>query len=308
MPLFFLIGDDVISKHDAFLKFLAKHNVSFDYASISYEELKNDANAAATLETFFLTQDLFKSKKILLVKRFEDFDRHIQDRVIPLAHKTSADNYVFFELNMPARECRRFLEDRALEGVKVSEYEIPKVGKNSDFIGWTIKRFGALQKKCPPSTASLITERFQDYHSIANALHKIALNAGNRGDIRPEDVEALAGRTIDSDIVDLVKALFLKDLGKAFYALAGIKDYEQQEVFVLIVGRLASEFKKSYGGKSFYRTRFSRAEIPQALRSLMDTDYAVKRGMLKPGRALEMFLAHTCRKNHPSSLTTLTPK
>ncbi len=299
MALFFLIGDDVITKHDAFTRFLASHDRDYEYDSLCEGDLKN-SNVREFLDNFFLTQDLFKNKKILLVKRLEEFDKETRGLVFAAANKASEAHYVFFEFNVAPKDAHDVLESwHFSRGYKINEYAIPKIGKHSNFVAWIVKRFSSSGKKCPPSLASSIAERFQDYHAIANAVSVMLINLGAKTEVHAGDVELLTGRHIESNTHELVRALLRKDLKRSFYSLAGIRKYDEQDVFKLIIGRITSEFKKLYGGRSFFPARFSKSEIPAALTLIRDADYAVKHRRSRPDRALELLITRLCRSAAP---------
>ena len=177
---------------------------------------------------------------------------------------------------------------------------------------WIIKAFSALGKCCAPQTASLLAFTVGNDTALLRAeMEKIAALCGEREDVTDEDVRAVATRSIECTVFEMVDAVVAGQEGRAFSLLKDMLLSGSDRIGILAMllrqyrllqhvkimqfeKKSAQEIKQRLGVAPFAAERcirqaaaYSGKEIKQAVDICLDTEYRIKSGRLNQEGALE---------------------
>ena len=183
---------------------------------------------------------------------------------------------------------------------------------DAELNAWIIKAFSALGKRCAPQTASLLAFTVGNDTALLRAeMEKIAALCGEREDVADEDVRAVATRSIECTVFEMVDAVVAGQEGRAFSLLKDMLLSGSDRIGILAMllrqyrllqhvkimqfeKKPAQEIKQRLGVAPFAAERcirqaaaYSGKEIKQAVDICLDTEYRIKSGRLNQEGALE---------------------
>lgn len=183
---------------------------------------------------------------------------------------------------------------------------------DAELNAWIIKSFHALGKRCAPQTASLLAFTVgNDTAQLRAEMEKISALCGEREDVADEDVRAVATRSIECTVFDMVDAVVAGQEGRAFSLLKDMLLSGSDRIGILAMllrqyrllqhvkimqfeKKPAQEIKQRLGIAPFAAERcirqaaaYSGREIKQAVDICLDTEYRIKSGRLNQEGALE---------------------
>ena len=183
---------------------------------------------------------------------------------------------------------------------------------DAELNAWIIKAFSALGKRCAPQTASLLAFTVGNDTALLRAeMEKIAALCGEREDVADEDVRAVATRSIECTVFEMVDAVVAGQEGRAFSLLKDMLLSGSDRIGILTMllrqyrllqhvkimqfeKKSAQEIKQRLGVAPFAAERcirqaaaYSGKEIKQAVDICLDTEYRIKSGRLNQEGALE---------------------
>ena len=178
--------------------------------------------------------------------------------------------------------------------------------------GWIVKTFAALGKSVSPQTASLLAFTVgNDTALLRREMEKLAALAGDRDTVTEEDVHAVATRSVECTVFQMVDAVVAGQTAQAFQLLRDmlvtgsdrlgilamlLRQYRlMQHIKIMQYEKLPpAEIKQRLGIAPFAAERCMRqaagytgGQVKRAVRICLDTEYKVKSGQLNQEGALE---------------------
>ena len=183
---------------------------------------------------------------------------------------------------------------------------------DAELNAWIIKAFSALGKRCALQTASLLAFTVGNDTALLRAeMEKITALCGEREDVADEDVRAVATRSIECTVFEMVDAVVAGQEGRAFSLLKDMLLSGSDRIGILAMllrqyrllqhvkimqfeKKPVQEIKQRLGVAPFAAERcirqaaaYSGKEIKQAVDICLDTEYRIKSGRLNQEGALE---------------------
>lgn len=177
---------------------------------------------------------------------------------------------------------------------------------------WIIRAFSSMGKECSGQTASLLAFTVgNDTALLRTEMDKLAALAGERGEITEEDVRAVATRSIECTVFDMVDAVVAGQEGKAFGLLRDMLVSGSDRIGILAMllrqyrllqhvkimqfeKKPAQEIKQKLGIAPFAADRcirqaqaYTGREVKQAVDICLDTEYRIKSGKMNQEGSLE---------------------
>ena len=177
---------------------------------------------------------------------------------------------------------------------------------------WIIRAFGAMGKQCSSQTASLLAFTVgNDTALLRTEMEKLASLTGERTDILDEDVHAVATRSIECTVFEMVDAVVAGQEGKAFGLLRDMLVSGSDRIGILAMllrqyrllqhvkimqfeKKSAQEIKQNLGIAPFAAERcirqaqaYTGKEVKQAVDICLDTEYRIKSGRMNQEGSLE---------------------
>ena len=178
--------------------------------------------------------------------------------------------------------------------------------------GWIRKAFQGLGKACSPDTASLLSFTVgTDTALLRTEIEKIAALAGDGPEVTDRHVRAVATRSLECTVFEMVDAVVAGQEGKAFGLLRDmlltgadrlgilamlLRQYRllQHVKIMQYEKRSPQQIKQGLGIAPFaaercirQATAYSGGEVRQAVDICLDTEYQVKSGQMNQEGALE---------------------
>lgn len=180
---------------------------------------------------------------------------------------------------------------------------------------WIVQQFQAQNKLCAPATASLLAfTSGSDTALLETEIHKIAAYTGDRGGVTDDDVRAMATRSMECTVFQMLDAVVAGQKGHAFRLMTDLLRNGEERIGILamllrqyrmlqhlkimqyekippqeIPGRLGVS---SYAVNNYVRQAksLSGGKVKRAVQLLLDTEYRIKSGQLNQQGALEAAL------------------
>ncbi len=191
---------------------------------------------------------------------------------------------------------------------------------------WIIRTFSGLGKQCSPQTASLLAFTVgSDTALLHTEMEKLAALAGERGDIRDEDVRAVATRSIECTVFEMVDAVVAGQEGKAFALLRDMLTTGSDRIGILAMllrqyrlmlhvkimqyeKKSPQAIKQGLGIAPFAAERcirqaqaYTRQQVKQAVNLCLDTEYRIKSGQMNQEGSLEAAMLQIFALRHGSN-------
>ncbi len=183
---------------------------------------------------------------------------------------------------------------------------------DAELNAWVVKTFQGLGKGVSPQTASLLTFTVgTDTALLRTEIEKLAALAGDRGDVTDADVHAVATRSVECTVFEMVDAVVAGQQGKAFGLLRDMLTTGSDRLGILAMllrqfrlmqhikimqfeKKSPGEIKQALGVPPFAAERcmrqaanYSGGAVRQAVDICLQTEYKVKSGQLNQEGALE---------------------
>ncbi len=177
---------------------------------------------------------------------------------------------------------------------------------------WIVQAFAELQKQCSPATASLLAFTVgNDTGLLRTEIEKLASHAGDSPQVTDEDVRALATRSTECTVFEMVDAVVAGEQGKAFRLMQDMLIMGQERLGILAMllrqfrllqhvkimqyeKKSAQEIQQNLGVPRFAADRYVRqargytgGQVRRAVDICLQTEFAVKSGKLNQDGALE---------------------
>ena len=183
---------------------------------------------------------------------------------------------------------------------------------DAELNSWIIKTFTSLGKSITPQTASLLSFTVgADTTLLHREIEKLAALAGDRGEITDADIQAVATRSVECTVFEMVDAVVAGQQGKAFGLLRDmlttgsdrlgilamlLRQFRlMQHIKIMQFEKLgAAEIKQRLGIAPFAADRCMRqaqgytgGQVKKAVQICLNTEYMVKSGQYNQEGALE---------------------
>ncbi len=183
---------------------------------------------------------------------------------------------------------------------------------DAELNAWVVKTFQKLGKAISPQVASMLTFTVgTDTALLHTEIEKIASLVGDRRDITENDVHAVATRSVECTVFEMVDAVIAGQQGKAFGLLRDMLTTGSDRLGILAMllrqfrlmqhikimqfeKRSPAEIKQNLGIAPFAAERcmrqaqgYSGGEVRRGVEICLNTEYKVKSGQLNQEGALE---------------------
>ena len=177
---------------------------------------------------------------------------------------------------------------------------------------WIVKSFASLGKSCSPQTASLLAFTVgSDTALLKTEIDKLCALCGNRGEVEERDIAAVATRSVECTVFEMVDAVVAGQEGKAFSLLRDMLTTGSDRLGILAMllrqfrllqhvkimqfeKQPSAAIKQKLGIAPFAAERcirqaqgYNGRESKQAVDICLQTEYKVKSGQLNQEGALE---------------------
>ena len=253
-------------------------------------------------------------KRLVLLKHINAATKGEQQAIVKYVNRPSKSSCLVLESS--GREFSGEFYREILKYAREVSFTLPKGNRVTAWIQKEVKAGG---KAIRYDAALLLKELKQDdIDGLRQEIDKLITYIGGRHLISGEDVKVLIGSSAPRNVFAFVDALSRKD---AKEALAIAKEmFRTKKPIPEILGMIGWQFrrmrkaqellKKGASGKSagakcnvppFYMERFMKeiksftaGEIDRNIGHLVNVDYSIKRGYLKPQNALELRIVNVC--------------
>lgn len=195
---------------------------------------------------------------------------------------------------------------------KSLEFETPRGARLNT---WMMRRAEAKQRRLSPEAARMLVDSLgENLRLLAGEIDKLGTYVGERGEIRPEDVQALTPVARQSKVFDLTDALARRDTSTALallhellaqgesplgiVALTAFQTRSLMQVKLLSDRGMPTHLIASEAGMAPFvvekslalARRFNFAQLAAAHHTLLEIDTALKRSRMSPELALDLLV------------------
>ncbi len=255
-------------------------------------------------------------KRLVLLGCVDAATKEEKLAIVKYAKNPSGNSCLMLESS--AREFKGEFYKEIVRYAREISFTLPKGNR---ITGWIQREIRTRGKAIRYDAVLLLKELKQDdIDGLRNEIDKLITYIGKRQVISREDVKSLVGSSASRNVFEFVDALSRKD---AKEALAITREmFKTKKAIPEILGMIGWQLrrikraqellKKGASGESagikcnvppFYIERFIReiksftaGEIDRNIDHLVDADYSIKRGYLKPQDALELLIVKICTK------------
>ncbi|MBN1872468.1 MAG: DNA polymerase III subunit delta [Candidatus Omnitrophica bacterium] len=253
-------------------------------------------------------------KRLVVLRSAELLHNHAQDILVGYAKNPSPHSCLVMETSK--RDIPHQFRDNIHKHVREVSFAVPK-GKQ--LIPWIIKEFKDRKKTIDVSALNILKEiGDEDIDYLRNEMDKLATYVGRSSNVTKKDVENIIGHNHSDNIFEFINALSRKDLRGTFSAkdkllrskksvpeILGMIGWQFRRIkeakLMMANGRTYAQTSKTLRVPSFYIERFMNEiksftikEIDRDMEYLLETDYNIKRGVMKGPEALEFFIVKVC--------------
>lgn len=190
---------------------------------------------------------------------------------------------------------------------------------------WIVQTFAALGKQCALPTASLLAFTVgNDTGLLRTEIEKLAAHAGEAESVTDEDVRALATRSIECTVFEMVDAVVAGQQGRAFRLMRDMLTAGQDRLGILAMllrqyrllqhvkimqyeKKSSQEITQNLGVKSFAANRYIQqargytgGQVRRAVDVCLNTEYRIKTGQLNQEGALEKAMLEIFALRNPN--------
>lgn len=212
--LIFLYGNDVFRSteklNDLKENFLKKNTSNANSSVFDFSE--NDS--FEKLQSMFLAEGLFSSKKLVIVKNIIDSaDKEVQEKMVKYLEKNNLSKditIIFWEKNEPRKNGRLF--KKLVENCKSENFEKLLGAK---LTSWVKEEFDKREVVINSGTINkLISFVGDDLFQMENEIDKLSNFAGRRA-VKEEDIDLIVKSKIEANIFDTIEAIGAREKGRA---------------------------------------------------------------------------------------------
>ncbi len=194
----------------------------------------------------------------------------------------------------------------------------------ADIRAWVIKILKSHNKTMNANTLDAFLDASGvDMHGVLGHLEKLIAHAGNRPEIKKEDVEALLVRSVMTKEYVLTDALFARDHEAAMAALSDLWEMQTDPIRILSV--IASNFMSVMQARAMLDDKIpypaiqealkmpvaflakktvetagktNSARMERAIRTIRETDYKMKLGLVEPKNGITLLCAELLKEQN----------
>ncbi|OGO85302.1 MAG: DNA polymerase III subunit delta [Clostridiales bacterium GWE2_32_10] len=196
-----------------------------------------------------------------------------------------------------------------------------EIQKESILVKWIQKKFRELEKDIDTKTATYMLRKIGfDMNNILSEINKLSSFKGFENNIRINDIDQICTQSIDSKIFDLLDGIGQKNLTKAMNTYTNLIYMQEpvQRILYMIsrqfmfIADVKMLFDKGYSideiteitkSRKFIvieckkqSEHFTNTNLKCILNRCLDIDLSIKKGILNPRLALELFIIEVARK------------
>ncbi|HHW07676.1 MAG TPA: DNA polymerase III subunit delta [Clostridia bacterium] len=324
-PVYLLAGEGAYFKEQV-LYCLEEKLLENGADDVNYEVFDGEAVLLSTvLESAWLVP-MFGAKRLVVVKNAPWFDGKGTGK--ETAGSKEADELLLSYLQEPSpTTCLVFLTASNPDKRKKVYKELAAKGvvwESRPLAGTALKDFvkdwlaGRGKNISPAALEHIVTRDQGDLGLLVQELEKLVLYLGDKGEVGPEDVEAIMSFPEQYSIFALTDAVGAKESAAALWHLRAMLRTGEQPLMIL--GMLARQFRLILYGQALAEEGYSqeniarqmqvhpyavkkalaqsryyrRQELIEALAKLLDVDVAIKRGQGEPANLLEQVILELC--------------
>jgi DNA polymerase-3 subunit delta len=309
-PVYLFSGQENFLKEELLRKLISKFNPGFNL-----DVLYGGESSGEDIVSRALTFPFGVSRRLVVVKSAEQLPDADRKKILSYIENPSPDT-LFILMAEVKSGSDRFFSKVAEAGVEIdfrAMYE-------NEVAPWLVSRARALGKRLTPKAAYELKERAgRDLRLLANELEKLSTEVGERGEIKLEDVQTLAGESKVNTAFELVDAIGRKKRNLGLRILSSL--IQRGKTAPEIVGLLAWQLRRVWRAKSYiekgmkldeiskalkiprFHTRgliaqagkFSHEKLREGFTALLETDVKTKSGEA-PAIALELLIIRLCQE------------
>ncbi len=271
-------------------------------------------DSAHALIDFAGSVSFFSTRKLAVFWGIDELEEQDKELLLNYAKQVPSNTFLVFVSEESSIKKDHFLKVLS-ENAKATPCHLPF---DKDLPQWIEARFRRSKKTVSREAIPLVLERAgKDAALLSSAIEQLIIYVNERTHVTFSDVEKLLGRSVQSDVFELIDRLFDKKLKSSLEILddllrEGTKIYE-------IVGALAGQFERIARIRALMDEGFSQETIIEDLRlhpffaakilkqagqvsqerirkfrsDLLECDRDVKTGRLSDRMALQRFLLKT---------------
>ena len=313
-PIYLFTGDDNYLKREAvgkLKKALLEKNGSEAFDFNTYTIGKCDIREVMdTLKSV----PFISGRRLVLIRNVDAATKDEELAIMKYAKKPSKNSCLALESS--GKEFRGAFYKELAGYIREISFTLPKGNRIKD---WIQKEVRVRGKTICYDAALLLKElKEDDIDGLRCEIDKLITYIGQRSTISVEDVKSLVGTSASRNVFEFVDALSRKD---AKESLAITREmFKAKKSIPEILGMIGWQLRRikkaqellrkgTTGEKAsirckvspFYMERFIReiklftdSEIDQDIDHLLNADYSIKRGYLKPQDALEVLIVEIC--------------
>ena len=313
-PIYFFTGDDDYSKKEAVRKLkkaLLGKNESEAFNFDTYDIGKCDIREVIDM----LKSASFNSgKRLILLRRVEAITKEEGQAIIKYAKNPSKSSCLVLEFS--GREFQRRLYKEVIKRAREISFVLPK---GRGITVWVQKEFKKRGKLINYNAASLLKElKENDITGLRCEIDKLVTYLGRRPAVSVEDVKILVGSSASGNVFEFVDALSKKNASKAL--IIAKEMLRTKKAIPEILGMVGWQFRRIKKAREYIKEgasnqkasikcnvspffverfikeikSFTTGEIERNIEYLLNADYDIKRGYLKPQDALELLIIKIC--------------
>ncbi|MFA5146216.1 MAG: DNA polymerase III subunit delta [Candidatus Omnitrophota bacterium] len=310
--VFLFIGKEEYLKERA-LKKLKDSLFSGPSEALDYKIFYGGETGAAAIIEYAATLPFFSSKRLLVIKGFDDLPKEDRSRLIEYFKKPSRSAY--FAVDSASGSILKDFPSAKGLGTVMRFDELT----DEELFSWLKRRASSLGKEMHREAIEILKElKGNDLLSLDSEMEKLSLYTGRRSEITAGDVEELVGRSMASSAFEIAEAIGDSDTDRAleisYDLMNGGKKVQE------IIGILAWHFKRLLKGKLLqaggldgsslaYEAGVNRKNAAQFLKQvkafdiktieskmgiLLEADLDVKRTKFDPALILEFGIMRLC--------------
>jgi DNA polymerase III subunit delta len=310
--VFVFAGDNDHLKENALKKL--KSFISNNHAEdIEFKTFYGDECAIGDIFDYAASMPLFSSKKLAMVRNFDDMKKEDAARMIDYAKSPGRSTYLVID----TRERSVAEKFRSCgPNVRVTRFDNLKDG---EIAGWIKKEVSSYGKNIDDGAADILKElQGGDMALLAREVEKLVTFTGDRKDVASKDAQEIVGKSISASAFDIGWAIGEGDIdaalriaadlissGKRPHEILGIISWHMMRLLkakALIArgmdqGSIIAALKVYGAGQGrFFKqlSGFSSKSIKSKIGILLEADLDIKRTRLDPALVLELAVIRLC--------------
>ncbi|MBU4375931.1 MAG: DNA polymerase III subunit delta [Candidatus Omnitrophica bacterium] len=287
-PVYIFKGDEKYLKKEAIEKLktalLEKGSEAFNFNT--YEMDRCDAK---DILDALRSAPIISAKRLIVISSFVSASEKEKSLIAEYAKNPSKNSCLVIDLSMEELQGDFYASIRAY--AKEMAFIPPKGDR---LVSWIQAEFKKRAKPIRYEAAAMLAEiKEEDMGGLINEIEKLVAYAGKEPLVTKDHVEKLTGVSLMRSVFDLVDALSMKDAKRSL--LISNELLKARKAVPEILGLIGWRLRKVKRVKD--ARVFTKKEIDKSLECLLEADYGIKTGHLKPQDALEMLIIKICSGN-----------